>query len=438
MSGADAYVQTLAWLYAREARVGIDLKLERVAVAAARLGDPQRCAPALHVAGTNGKGSTAAMLDAVLGAAGRHVGLYTSPHLVSFRERIRVGGEPITEAEVVEGVARLRRDLDDAAGLTAFEVMTLLAWTTFAARGVDAQVLEVGLGGRLDATNVVTPEVAVVTNVGRDHERFLGDTIAAIAAEKAGVVKPGVPVVSGARGEAGAVVAARAAAVASPLSELGRDFTVAPDGAGTLAYRSAARVIDRIALALAGRHQRDNAALAIRALEVAPTLTATADAVRAGLAAVRWPGRLQLVRRAPDVLLDGAHNPAGIDVLVEEMRALAAGRTLRVLFGVMSDKDWHAMLRSITAIASELVVTRPRQARSADPAEVAAASPIPTRVVADPAAAYAEVVAASAPNDVVLATGSLFLVGDVLAAIDPAYGPTADREREAMRLAARA
>ncbi len=436
MSGDDAYVRTLAWLYAREARAGIDLKLERVAVAAARLGDPQRVAPALHVGGTNGKGSTAAMLDAMLRAGGRRVGLYTSPHLVSFRDRIAVDGVPISEDEVVGGIARLRRDLDDARGLTAFEVMTLLAWVTFAARGVDVQVLEVGLGGRLDATNVVVPEVAVVTNVARDHEQYLGDTIAAIAAEKAGIVKQGVPVVSGARGDAADVIAARAAALASPLSVLGRDFTIAATDTA-LTYRSTATTIDGLHVALAGRHQRGNAALALRALEVAPALGVAAAAMRTGLAAVRWPGRLQVVRRAPDVILDGAHNPAGTDVLVEEMRALAAGRRLRVLFGVMRDKAWPQMLRALDAIAIELVVTRPRQTRSADPNEVAAAAPRPVCVVDDPALAYEQLVARSAREDVVLVTGSLFLVGDVLAAVDPTLARDAERERAAARLAAR-
>ncbi len=434
----DAYVDTLAWLYAREARAGIDLKLERVAAAVERLGHPERCAPALHVAGTNGKGSTAAMLDAMLRAGGRTVGLYTSPHLVSFRERIRVAGEPITEAEVVDGIARLRRDLDDAAGLTAFEVMTLLAWTTFAARGVDAQVLEVGLGGRLDATNVVVPEVAVITSIARDHEQFLGDTIAAIAAEKAGIVKPGVPVVSGAAGEAGDVVAARAAAVGSTLSRLQRDFALAPDADGRLVYRSDATRVDGVTLGLAGRHQRDNAALALRAVEIAPTVRVAPEAMRAGLAAVRWPGRLQLVRRAPDVVLDGAHNPAGVDGLVEEMRSLAAGRTVRVLFGVMRDKHWRAMLDAIATLAAAVIVTRPRQPRSADPTDVARTSPVAATVVEDPAAAYAEIVAMSAPADVVLVTGSLFLVGDVLATLDPISAAEATRERAAMRLAARA
>jgi len=442
VSAADAYVRTLAWLYAREAQAGVDLKLARVAAAAARLGDPQRVAPAVHVGGTNGKGSTAAMVDAMLGAAGRRVGRYTSPHLVSFRERIVVEGAPISEAEVVDGVARLRRDLDDARGLTAFEVMTLLAWTTFAARRVEAQVLEVGLGGRLDATNVIDPAVAVITNVARDHEEYLGDTVAAIAAEKAGIGKPAVPVVCGATGEAAAVIAARTTALCSPLSVLGRDFTLRASDDGMLTYSSPEGTLTGLTVALAGAHQRANAALALRALEVAAARAAALStppaALRAGLEAVRWPGRLQVVRRAPDVILDGAHNPAGIDVLVEEMRAFTAGRPLRVLFGVMRDKPWSSMLGALSRVAIELVVTRPHQARSADPAEVGRAARIPTRVVDDPVRAYDELLARSNRDDVILVTGSLFLVGDLLAAIDPACAEDAERERAAHRLALRA
>jgi dihydrofolate synthase/folylpolyglutamate synthase len=434
---AGAYERTLASLYALEARAGINLKLERVARAVAALGHPQRSAPALHVAGTNGKGSTAAMAAAILAAGGRRVGLYTSPHLVSFRERIVIDGQPISEAEVIEGVARIRRDVPADLGLTCFELITLLAWSTFAARAVDTMVLEVGLGGRLDATNVVVPAAAIVTNVGHDHEEFLGHELAAIAAEKAGIIKAGVPIVSGATGVAAEVIAARAATLASPLSQLDRDFTLAADADGALAYRSPTSTVAPLALALAGAHQRRNAALAVRALECARMLACDAAAVRAGLADVVWPGRLQVVQREPLVLLDGAHNPAGIEVVAAEVRSLAAGRPVKVLFGVMGDKDWQAMLRTIGAVAAEIVLTRPRQRRSADPALLAAAIGGDARVEPDPAAAYRRLVATSAATDVVLVTGSLFLVGDVLATIDPAFALAAAQERTALRLAGR-
>lgn len=434
---ADAYVSTLAWLYRLEARQGIDLKLDRVRRAVAALGHPERAAPTFHVAGTNGKGSTAAMIAAMLAAGGRRVGLYTSPHLVSFRERILVDGERIGEDAVVEYVARIRAALGPTMDLTCFEVTTLVAWEAFRAAAVDAVVLEVGLGGRLDATNVVAPEVAVITNVGRDHEAWLGSTIPEIAREKAGIIKPGVPVVSGAEGEAADVVAARAAELESPLDACGRDFGIAPDATGSLAYRSPAGRIGPLTLALAGAHQRWNAALAVRALERAPQLMPSAAAITTGLAAVRWPGRLQVVCRKPLVLLDGAHNAAGTEALAAEVRARAAGRRVRVLFGVMRDKGWQGMLRTLADVSSETVVTRPGQARAADPALVASAVPGPVRVVDDPADAYRAVVAASDPDDVVVVTGSLFLIGDVLPLVDAAFAADTERERAATALAGR-
>ncbi len=433
----DAYVATLAWLYRLDAVHGIDLKLERVRRAAAALGHPERCAPTFHVAGTNGKGSTAAMLAAMLAADGRRVGLYTSPHLVSFRERITIGGVPIAEDAVVEGVAAIRRRLGTGLDLTCFEVMTLLAWRTFAAAQVEVVVLEVGLGGRLDATNVVTPVVAVVTNVGLDHEAYLGPDVATIAGEKAGIIKAAVPVVSGATGVAGEVVAARARELGSPIEVLDRDFTLGPELDGTLAYRSPRGSLGPIVLALAGMHQRRNAALAIRALELAPMLTPSRAAMLAGLADVRWPGRLQVVSREPLVLLDGAHNAAGIAALIAEIRSRAAGRRVRVLFGVMRDKGWQSMLAALGEVATEIVVTRPRQPRSAEPADLAAGRSGRVRTCGDPLTAYRQLVATSGPDDVVVVAGSLFLVGDLLPVVDPTLAAAAERERAAARLAGR-
>jgi dihydrofolate synthase/folylpolyglutamate synthase len=431
----DAYPRTLAWLYRLQAQAGIELKLERVARAAAALGHPERAVAAVHVAGTNGKGSTVSMLAAMLRAGGHRVGVFTSPHLVSFRERIVVDGTPISEEEVVDGFAQLRRVLDPALGLTSFEFMTLLAWRTFAAQAVDVAVLEVGLGGRLDATNVVVPVASVITNVAVDHEAYLGAELEGIAAEKAGIIKAGVPVVSGVAGPAAAVVRARARALAAPYHARGEAFDLEVGTDGALVYRSPARTIGALTLALSGSYQRANAALAVRALEVAPRFTPSDAAVRAGLAAAVWPGRLQLVQTSPLVLLDCAHNPAAVDVVVEEVRLLAAGRRVRALFGVMRDKAWHSMLQSLGGLAAEIVLTRPRQPRSAEPDELATATPGPYRVEPDPVAAYRALVARSAAADVVLVTGSIFLIGDVLPAVDERWAAAAAREREATRLA---
>jgi len=305
-------------------------------------------------------------------------------------------------------------------------VMTLLAWLAFADARVDVVVLEAGLGGRLDATNIVTPEVAVITNIGFDHEEYLGHDLASIAREKAGIIKAGIPVVSGATGEAATIIA-DAAAAAGSACELD----------GTLEFRSRAGTIGSLALGLGGAHQRSNAALAVRALELAPALTPPPSAVAAGLATVSWPGRLQVVRREPLVLLDGAHNAAGIDALVSEVRTLAAGRRVRVLFGVMRDKGWQGMLRALGEVATEIVLTRPRQPRSAPPESLLAAVSCAVRTADDPVEAYRSLVAESLAGDVVVIAGSLFLVGDLLPVIDPTRTVDAERERAAARLAGR-
>ena len=429
---SDAYVETLGWLYRLQARAGIQLKLERVAVAAQSLGHPERAAPTIHVGGTNGKGSTVAMLAAILAAAGHRVGVFSSPHLVSFRERITIGGVPIAEDEVVEGVEQVRRLVPggpEGLGLTSFEIMTLLAWWTFARHQVDAVVLEVGLGGRLDATNIVVPAVTVITNVAVDHEAFLGSDLEGIAAEKAGIIKPAVPVVTGGTGAAARVLRARAETQGSAYEERGLDFDLAPGADGRLVFRSRMRRIDDLHLGLRGRYQRGNAALAVRALELMPGFVPSVANVRAGLAGAEWPGRLQLVRESPRVLLDCAHNPAAIDVVVDEVRACAAGRAVRVLFGVMRDKSWHSMLESLGRLATELVLTRPRQPRSADPRALAEAVSLPHRVEEDPERAYRAIVERSGPDDIVLVTGSIFLIGDVLPVVEPRYRVAAARER---------
>lgn len=437
---SDAYVETLGWLYRLQARAGIELKLERVHAAAQALGHPERARPTVHVGGTNGKGSTVSMLAAILGAAGYQVGVFTSPHLVSFRERITMNGVPITEDEVVDGIAHVRRMVQEGPsglGLTSFEIMTLLAWWAFARHRVDVVVLEVGLGGRLDATNVVVPAVTIITNVAVDHEAFLGSDLAGIAAEKAGIIKPGVPVVTAAEGAVATAIHARADALGSAYHERGIDFDLTLGAGDALVFRSPERTIDDLHLALRGRHQRANAAVAVRALELLPGLVPSAASVRAGLASAEWPGRLQVVRASPLVLLDCAHNPAAVDVVVDEVRALAAGRAVRVLFGVMRDKAWHSMLESLSRLATEIVLTRPRQPRSADPRTLAGAVAMPHHVERDPVLAYRALVERSGPDDIVLVTGSIFLVGDVLPVVEPAYRAAAARERQAAVLAGR-
>src|SRR5437870_2040375 len=263
------YPETLEFLYRLEVE-RMDLKLERVADALQLCGSPQLRFPALHIAGTNGKGSTAALLHSLLSAAGYRVGLFTSPHLIDFRERIRLGRTPISEQDVVNEVAAIRGRIEPAGiRLTPFEMMTILAFCAFARAQIDVAVIEVGLGGRLDATNVLSPLVSMITSIGLDHQAYLGSTVAHIAREKGGIIKPGVPVVIGqVDAESRSILSDLARQVGSALYAFGQDFTICDDIDGTVAYRGLVWRLTNLRLGLHGRFQQQNAAVALAALEV--------------------------------------------------------------------------------------------------------------------------------------------------------------------------
>lgn len=419
--GVNSYEGVLAWLYGLEAAKGMDFKLERVELALASLGNPQRAYPCIHVAGTNGKGSVAAMCEAVLRAAGYRTGLYVSPHLVRFTERIRVRDEEISPDEVVALVAEIRRAATSRGiDLTFFEFVTVMGFLHLARRTIDAAVIEVGLGGRLDATNVVESEVAVITTIGLDHQEYLGDTLEQIAAEKAGILKQGRPAVIGRLpASAERVVAARAIERGCALRRLGADFSLPQDGAAN--YRGSIWQLGDLEIALRGRHQRDNAAVAIAALEAAyPRLPVDEAALRRGLAKTVWPGRFEVFAGSPTVVLDGAHNLDGVKALVQEVAALAAGRRVRLLFAVMRDKDWEPMARSLAEIASDVTVTSVFPPRGEAPERVAAvfARSRPAAVAADPVEGFSRLTAEASADDLVLVAGSLFLIGAVYPAVE--------------------
>jgi dihydrofolate synthase/folylpolyglutamate synthase len=416
----DAYRAALDYLTRLEVTAGWDLKLERMRAAVARRGHPERAWPAVHVAGTNGKGSTAAMVEAILRASGRRTGLYTSPHLVDFTERMRVDGRTIPRADVVALVDELRADLDEAGiALTHFEFVTLMAFEWFRRISIDVGVIEVGLGGRLDATNVIAPAVTAITHIALDHEEYLGRTIPEVAGEKAGILKPGVPAVLGRLApEAEATVLARAAAVGAPVLRAGHDGELSEAG-GALAFRGPDVAWSGLRLGMPGAFQRANAEVALLVVAaLRDRLRCDEDAVRRGLAAAVWPGRLAVVRRAPLVLLDGAHNPAGAAALARELPGLLAGQAATLVFAVMRDKEWRGILDRLLPHVRRVVVTRVGP-RGAAPDDVAAAiaDRVPVRVVEDAAAAVAETVAAAGPDEAVLVTGSLYLVGAAYAAL---------------------
>ena len=385
-------------------RFGMELGLERMERLLERLGNPHRAYRVIHIAGTNGKGSTAAFTTALCRAAVKRTGLYTSPHLSRFTERIRVDGEEIPQEQLVRLFERVRREAAAVAGLeglTFFEIVTALAFVWFQEARVEVAVIEVGLGGRLDATNVVDPAVAVVTGIALDHQEVLGNTLEEIAREKAGIFKRGRPAVYAAEDErARQVLAGEATAHgAEPIREHGRDFGGPGDG-------------DR-PLGLAGPHQRTNAALAIEAVRfVAPELGAAER--DAALAWTRWPGRLERIAERPDVLVDCAHNPDGARALA---RALAP-RAFVLLVGVASDKDAEGLLAALRPLAAEAVVTEPRsaRARSAQTLAVMAERELGVPVLCEPVPARALDLArerASRRGLPVLACGSIFLVGPI-------------------------
>jgi dihydrofolate synthase/folylpolyglutamate synthase len=410
------YATVLSWLYGLEAARGMDFKLERVALALKNLGNPQQRFAAIHIAGTNGKGSVAAMVHAMFTAGGYRVGLYTSPHLVSFTERIRIGAREIAEEDVVV----LAREIHTAAtvrgiDLTFFEFVTVMAFLHFARAGVDLAVIEVGLGGRLDATNVLDPDVAVITTIGLDHEEFLGDTLLSVAREKAGIVKPGRPLIIGnVPREVGGFLQCVADDRGAPARWAGRDFSVA----GTVPFRCSGTDwdVDDIRLSLRGSYQRDNAATAIAAaMHLRDKFPLAAAAIRRGLAEVRWPGRLDVVQTDPLVVLDGAHNVDGIATLVDELRGLVGARDVHLLFGVMRDKRWHPMVEAIGPMVSSATLTSVLPPRGAEPQLLAQALAryAPVRVAPEPLQGLETLLGSVPAAEAILVTGSLFLIGAV-------------------------
>jgi dihydrofolate synthase/folylpolyglutamate synthase len=417
------YKETLDYLYHLEIE-RMDLKLERVAEALRRCGSPQERFPALHIAGTNGKGSTAAFLHSMLSAAGYRVGLFTSPHLVDFCERIRLGARRISQAEVIDGVAEIRKTTE-AAGirLTPFEAMTVLAFTAFAQAAVDIAVVEVGLGGRLDATNVLTPLVSVITSIGLDHQQYLGPTIAHIAKEKGGIIKPRIPVVLGEMDdESLAILCGLADAHACSVSRFQREFFLCENTRGGIDYHGRSWHLPDMQVGLRGRFQYGNGAVAVAVLEEIQSAFFVSDShLRQGLLATSWPGRLEVVSEQPLVILDGAHNPQAMKTLCAELPGVLSGKRAKALFGVMRDKDWRSMVPLIAEAATEVIVTRVEQPRAEDPAVLSEAfSPLlPTRIMPDARAACRQLLTEASSEEAIIVCGSLFLVGEVYPLFSP-------------------
>jgi dihydrofolate synthase/folylpolyglutamate synthase len=416
------YASAVEYLYGLQ-KHGIKLGLHNIRAILSRLGRPDLRYRAIHIAGTNGKGSTAAMTAAMLSAAGYRVGLYTSPHLVDFRERIRVNGAMITEAQVSELVTRIAMLAGDDVPLTFFEFTTAMAFHYFAEAQVDAAVLEVGMGGRFDATNVVEPIATAITTISLDHEEYLGPTIERIAYENAGIIKPGVPVVGGRLNEqAVRVIQETAVAQAAPFYRLGNAFDV--HGNQTVFDYVGIRARHHgLSCPLPGRHQLDNAACAIALLDVAESsgLRTPPAAIKQGLAATRWEGRLEIVDRNPTVVLDGAHNPEAAGVLatyLADFRAAHPGVRIALVLGMMRDKAHRPFVQILRPHIDELIVTQADIARAAAAHELrnGLIDVMPSlHLVPSPGEALILARRLVTPADLICVTGSLMLVGDMKA-----------------------
>ncbi len=409
------YKDALAWLYGLESR-GIKLGLERMQAAVEARGHPEKGLRYLHIAGTNGKGSVAAMSESVLRAAGYKTGQFTSPHLQRYVERVRIGGRPISEAEAARRIEELRMDTR-LPPLSFFEYTTLLAFEAFRDARCDIVVLEVGLGGRLDSTNVVTPVATVITNVSLEHQRILGNTVAKIAREKAGVLKPGVPCVVGARSKSvRRAIRARARDVGAPLRFIDSDFD-SHWTRNTLSVRVGDRKLDGLRLGLRGRYQADNAACAaaaLRELEHAGFAISERD-IRVGLRRARWPGRLEWHRGQPSFLFDAAHNASGCLTLASYLHELEFPGRVVLLFGAMRDKDHRRMLSAFDGLVARRVYAAPSVHRSARPERLARIRlGTVARSVRD---AVARAKRAAGPDGLVVTAGSIFLVSEARALV---------------------
>lgn len=441
MSLDRSYQETIDYLFALQ-KHGVKLALANSITLMEVMGSPHRKFRTVHVAGTNGKGSTSLCIASMLQAAGYRVGLYTSPHLVSFTERIRINGAAISEADVVELAQKVRdayrglKGPDASGGMnpTFFEVTTAIAFRYFADQGVDLAVIEVGMGGRLDSTNVITPLVSVITNIDLEHTEFLGTTLEQIAGEKAGIIKPAVPLVTGAKQpEVIKHFERDAAANCAPVYRLQKDFTpenYVPGISQVFDYRGLASAYPGLRLNLIGRHQVDNACLALAAIECLREagIAVNEAALRSGLERARWEGRMERVAQRPDIYLDGAHNPASARALAKTVAELKPSyRRLVLVIGILGDKDYHGILFELLPLADYVVVTKPQYSRALD-IDVLASEVRKLHASVDAAETVGEAIERSRENasadDLILVTGSLYVVGDAKALFSPERGMT--------------
>jgi dihydrofolate synthase/folylpolyglutamate synthase len=426
----NAYQQSLDYLYSLE-KFGMIFGLTQVEKILEAIGNPHREIQTIHIGGTNGKGSTAAITASILQKEGYRVGLYTSPHLIRFTERIKVNEKEI-EREEVATLTEWMRERIEAAGITPpftfFDFTTAMALLYFKQKMVDLAVLEVGLGGRLDSTNVVDPLLSIITNIAKDHEEYLGTSILKIAREKAGIIKQGRPLVTAAtQPQVLRLFSKTCREKGSPYFRVGKEFRYAQAEEGSFDYEGLHRKLWSLHLNLRGFHQIVNATTALGAMEVLEDLgyPVSTDAMVEGLKAVEWPGRLEMVYSSPKVVLDGAHNPAGALVLKDSLEKEFQYQHLVLLIGIMKDKDVKSILHLLSPLADHIILTRPHNDRAAPPALLKKAlgqNGKKAEIIEELKEAIDRGLSMTAAEDLLCITGSLYTVGEAKAYFHPKGG----------------
>jgi len=426
----DTYQQSLDYLYGLE-KFGMIFNLTQVERILNAIGDPHKEIQTIHIGGTNGKGSTAAMMSSILQKEGYRVGLYTSPHLIRFTERIKVNGKEIEEEEVAALAGWMRKEIE-ASGIlppfTFFDFTTAMALHYFKQKLVDLAILEVGLGGRLDSTNVVDPLIAIITNIAKDHEEYLGKSILKIAQEKAGIIKKGRPLVTAATQPLALRLFSKVCqGKESPYFRVGKEFRYVRAEDGDFDYEGLNRKLWGIHLNLKGFHQVINATTALGAMEVLEDLgyRVSTHAMIDGLKEVDWPGRLEMVSSSPRVVLDGAHNPAGALVLKESLEKEFQYQNLILLIGIMKDKDIPSMLHLLAPLAHHIIFTKPHTDRAAAPSLLKKAlgqNGKKAEIAEDLREAIERGLSLTQEEDLLCITGSLYTVGEARAYFHPKRG----------------
>jgi len=426
-----AYNSCLESMY-RLHRFGIKLGLDTIRAMLSALDNPQTHFKCIHIAGTNGKGSVAAMLSAILNAAGYKVGRYTSPHLERFNERICIDDRPIADDEVIARCQRVMAIEGLPRQPTFFEFTTAMAFDAFARHQVQWAVIETGMGGRLDATNIVQPQLAVITNISLEHKQYLGKTLPLIAYEKSGIIKPGIAVVSGVRQKsARQAIEQQASAQHADLFLWGRDFRTRRRPDGGFNYIGLDHRWSDIQLKLTGEHQVENAALVLAACELLVKgnhAQITESAIRSGLSNASWPGRLEIAREEPYLILDGAHNLMSARVLGRYLTRHLADRHITLVVGILDDKPYHSILKDLITPCERVIVTQPKIDRAipVERLETIAKAFNPNVIVKkDVAEAVRYALDTTDPQDAICVAGSLYVVGEAKAALSKFDGAQA-------------